>query len=297
VTNTKLTIVIPAYNYARLLPRAISSVYSQLADADELIVVDDGSTDNTLEVLQSLAGRIPRLCIHQQKNAGAAAARNTGIDLSTGEHLIFLDADDELLPNALDAFRTSIRKYPDAGMHIASTIAIFEDGREKLTASPVLAATPEQRFLDYLHKKLSLANGATAMHRKIFDLLRYPHMKQTEDIPVFAAALANFDAVVVPSTSTKIYKHSTSRRHNIDAALATGEQLVAEIFDKDILPKSFKKYRQDYAAKRALSLFRMCYKVGDKQRAKAFFIKAWRLSISAALSKPSYFLKFIRCYF
>ena len=297
MSEITLSIVVPAYNYAALLPRALQSVYSQLLDNDELWVINDGSTDNTKEVLLALQSNMPKLNVHHQSNQGLAAVRNKGINISKGTFLIFLDADDELLPGALACFHKSVESNPNAGLHIASTIAVFEDGRQKQNVVAKLAETKEQRFLDYLHKRLSLANGAVAMHRQLFSTLSYPPIRQTEDIPVFAAALAKMDAVRIEHATTKIYKHKDSMRHDINAALNIGEALVSEIFDTGILPNSFKKYKQDYAAKRALSLFRMCYKAGEKKRARAFFIKAWKLRASIAVSKPSYLLKFIRCYF
>ena len=99
--ETLISVIIPTYNYAHLLPRALASVFVQMADDVELIVVDDGSTDATPEVLASHAARYPQLQILAQLNAGAAAARNHGIRAARGRYALLLDADDELLPGAL----------------------------------------------------------------------------------------------------------------------------------------------------------------------------------------------------
>lgn len=94
-----VSVVIPTYNHARFLPEAVASVHSQSYSQWEIIVVDDGSVDDTAAV----ASRLPEVRYHRQLNAGAAAARNTGIRMSRGSYLVFLDADDRLLPNALAA--------------------------------------------------------------------------------------------------------------------------------------------------------------------------------------------------
>ncbi len=73
--ETLISVIIPTYNYAHLLPRALASVLSQMAADVELIVVDDGSTDATAEVLAAYAARHPQLRLLDQANAGAAAAR------------------------------------------------------------------------------------------------------------------------------------------------------------------------------------------------------------------------------
>ena len=92
-----ISVVIAAYNSAAQIGRAIGSVLAQTRPADEIIVVDDGSTDATAEVVQSFeAARLIR-----QANAGAAAARNAGIRAATGNWIAFLDADDEWLPQRL----------------------------------------------------------------------------------------------------------------------------------------------------------------------------------------------------
>lgn len=93
-----VSIIIPAYNYARFLPFAVDSALNQNYSNFELIVVNDGSTDDTHEVVQSYADRIRYI---QQVNQGLSAARNSGIREANGEYLVFLDADDILKPNMI----------------------------------------------------------------------------------------------------------------------------------------------------------------------------------------------------
>jgi glycosyltransferase involved in cell wall biosynthesis len=94
------TAVVPTYNRAHLIERAISSVLAQTHTDFELIVVDDGSSDNTQAVVERIDD--PRIRYVRQQNAGAAAARNHGARLATGEYLTFLDSDDEAMPRWLE---------------------------------------------------------------------------------------------------------------------------------------------------------------------------------------------------
>jgi len=112
MTETAITItaVIPAYNAAEYIARAIKSVLAQTRPADEIIVVDDGSTDNTLDVVRSFGEKV---ILIQQENGGASAARNTGINAATGNWIAFLDADDEWLPNMLELQTNILRQHPD----------------------------------------------------------------------------------------------------------------------------------------------------------------------------------------
>jgi GT2 family glycosyltransferase len=93
-----VSVVIPAYNAASVLPRAIESVLGQTSRPEEVIVVDDGSTDNTAQVATQYG---PSITYIRQDNAGASAARNRGIAEATGEWIAFLDSDDEWLPPKL----------------------------------------------------------------------------------------------------------------------------------------------------------------------------------------------------
>src|SRR5712691_6880535 len=106
----KLSVVIPTYNRAALLPAAVESARRAGSDL-EIIVVDDASTDDTREVCRRLAGV---RYIRSSRNAGLAAARNTGILASSAELVAFLDDDDLRLPGSLDSQITALKAVPEA---------------------------------------------------------------------------------------------------------------------------------------------------------------------------------------
>lgn len=100
--NVDVSFVIPAYNCAEVVERAIASIMKQRLGAFEIVVVNDCSKDNTLEVLDGLARRLPCLTvISHEVNRNLGAARNTGIDASKGEFVFFVDADDWLEPEGV----------------------------------------------------------------------------------------------------------------------------------------------------------------------------------------------------
>ncbi|HEB85641.1 MAG TPA: glycosyltransferase [Gammaproteobacteria bacterium] len=94
----KFSVIIPAYNSAATLVKAVESVIEQSWPANEIIVIDDGSTDNTLQVIRQFGDRIRLI---QQANSGVSVARNRGADAATGDWLAFLDADDWYYPDRL----------------------------------------------------------------------------------------------------------------------------------------------------------------------------------------------------
>lgn len=97
----KISVLINNYNYGRYLKRAIASVQAQTRLADEIIVVDDGSTDDSLVVARAAASTDPRVVVVSKANGGQLSAFHAGLAAATGEIVCFLDADDEYLPGYL----------------------------------------------------------------------------------------------------------------------------------------------------------------------------------------------------
>lgn len=106
VSAAPVSVIIPSYNRAHLLPRALDSVFSQTLAAKEVIVVDDGSTDHTEKLIRQ---RYPQVRYLTQANSGVSAARNLGIAHAHHEWLAFLDSDDEWLPQKLQKQLTAFQ--------------------------------------------------------------------------------------------------------------------------------------------------------------------------------------------
>lgn len=97
-----VSVIIPVYNAAKHLEQCVRSVMNQTLEQIEIICVDDGSSDDSLSILKRLADEDPRIVVLEQKNAGAGAARNRGLEIAEGEYLSFLDADDFFKPDMLE---------------------------------------------------------------------------------------------------------------------------------------------------------------------------------------------------
>ncbi len=101
-TDPLVSVIVPVFNAAPVLERAAASVLAQDLDDWELLLIDDGSTDDSAGVIEQLAARDPRIRgLSQGRNTGAAAARNAGLDAARGRYIAFLDADDAWLPQKL----------------------------------------------------------------------------------------------------------------------------------------------------------------------------------------------------
>lgn len=120
-----VSVVIPSYNRAYIVGKAIASVLSQTYPDVEVIVVDDGSTDHTRDVVTRFDERV---CYVAQANSGVCSARNTGLRLARGEFVALLDSDDEWLPWKLAAQVAVMRAHPEVGMAWTDMVAVSADG-------------------------------------------------------------------------------------------------------------------------------------------------------------------------
>lgn len=288
-----ISVIIPAYNYAHLLPRALDSVLAQWADDIELLVINDGSTDNTADVLADYAQRYPQVQVISQANAGAAAARNHGIRLAHGRYALLLDADDELLPEALASLRQTLQANPDAGLVLGAQLSVTADGRERLRLPTPASGSPRQLIRRYLlEKKISISHCCTLFRRDLLLQRPYPEQLRTgEDIPVFAYLLVSAPVALTKQPLARIHKHAGSLRHNRDDEEAVAQGMLREVFAS--LPAECQPLRKRYEAQRYLSLFRAALLADDKPAAKRFYRHALGLSPLQAL-RWSYLKKAVR---
>jgi glycosyltransferase involved in cell wall biosynthesis len=140
-----VSIVIPCFNHARFLPEAIESALAQTYPAVEVVVVDDGSTDESAAV----AGCYPVILL-RQANSGLSSARNAGLAASTGEVVIFLDADDRLRPDAASAGVAALQRVPAAMLAVGRCQLIDEAG--------AAVATDQPRITDGFYEELLRRN-------------------------------------------------------------------------------------------------------------------------------------------
>src|SRR5947209_7802599 len=126
-TPPLVSVVIPAYNSARTVRAAVESALQQSVDDLEVIVVDDGSADETAETAEAIGD--PRVRVLRQHNGGAASARNAGIDAARGQYVAFLDADDLWLPEKLRVQLAVLTQRPDVSAVQCGVINVDDDLR------------------------------------------------------------------------------------------------------------------------------------------------------------------------
>jgi glycosyltransferase involved in cell wall biosynthesis len=127
-----VSVIMPAYNRADLIEEAIDSCLNQTQVPDEIVVVDDGSTDNTAEVLAKYGRPV---VVVRQSNQGVAAARNTAIAKATGDVFVFLDSDDRLLPRCIERTVAVLEKQPEIGVLHRDVYIIDQVGNRVILCS------------------------------------------------------------------------------------------------------------------------------------------------------------------
>lgn len=179
------SVVIPAYNRAAIIGRAIDSCLDQTFGDYEIIVVDDGSTDDTEAVVGAYSD--PRLSFIRQANAGGAAARNTGVAAARGRYIAFLDSDDAFLPGKLAAFHAAIEAA--AGETGADAVVwysplSFHRGEGNVMRKPDRAIRPDEPVGDYLFACDGLMQTSTLVIPKpLFDGVKFdPTLRNLQDL-------------------------------------------------------------------------------------------------------------------
>jgi glycosyltransferase involved in cell wall biosynthesis len=212
-----ISIIIPAYNAENTILKTINSVQQQTFSDFELIVIINGSTDGTLELLKTVEDK--RLKIFTlEKNAGPARARNHGIAQATGEFITFIDADDIWTPDKLELQLAALRQNPEAGVAYSWTCVMTEDGQQAFQGEPLYFkgnVYPDMLFRNFI------SSGSNVMIRRqavesvgVFDTT----FGYSEDWDYFLRLARDWPFVVVPKTQI-FYRQSSSSLSstNLDA--------------------------------------------------------------------------------
>ncbi len=278
---TKLfSIVIPTYNYGHYLARAINSVCIQPGNDYEIIVVDDGSTDDTAKVVRECHNEAIPLTYAYQQNGGLSAARNLGIRLAKAQFLLFLDADDALLPHALTAFRSVLDSHEGTDFVLGGWVRISSKGSRKEIRPCALSPQRSENFVSLLRSMpVAVVNGSNIIHRRVFERLKFPEsVRLWEDRVFYAHLLALYSGLSIADPVVQVYRHADSLSHNVDLVRRDGLKTIDLLFDPSVLPPELMSYKDEYAAVTQRILFDALYVSGVYQEAREAFNELRRLS-------------------
>jgi pentalenene oxygenase len=273
----RFTVIVPTYNRAALLPRALDSILSQTGDDVEILVIDDGSTDDTPAALARYGERIHAL---RQDHAGTFAACRRAYHAARGPWLIFVDSDDRLRPGAIAALRAAADAYPAARLVLARVCYVGQDGRETLSRHLPLSADPLANFAAFARGRFKAVIAGGLVQKAALTPFDgdhdYPH---SMDTAVLGAALlhpcAQIDAVTLD-----VIAHPHRLRDDVGSIHRSGLRLADLLFTPAAVPPEAMRHRRAFVS------------TLERERARAYHRagwhgEAWRAYARAVAASPS----------
>ncbi len=199
-----VSVIIPSYNRQSSIKRSVLSVLDQTYRDLEVIVVDDGSTDETKREVESIGD--PRVRYVYQENQGACTARNLGASLSKGEYIAFQDSDDTWRPNKLERQVAVLDRDPSVDIVCCQTLCTRADGSFFIS----MKDAPEG-ILSVQRGPFGISTQALVMRRKVFDRVRFdPRVTRYQDLDFMLTAMKTFTVYCVGDTLVDRYIGSDS---------------------------------------------------------------------------------------
>ena len=231
----KFSVIIPVYNKVSSILRTLESVFNQTHKDFEIIVVDDGSTDNLHEILHDVMARIVLI---RQENGGVSVARNTGIAASTSDYICFLDADDTWMPDHLEVLNQALQAYPEAKFLSTMYLSTFPDGsvRSKMDLfknhdSPVWVPDYFRVVLDT--SSTIIHTDTVCIHREILSTMQFvPGERIGEDTDLWYRVAAYFPLLLIKKETAVYHREDSTAtlqgNNNLDWAFARREAVLMQ---------------------------------------------------------------------
>lgn len=169
-----ISVIIPLYNKEPIIERSLQSVLSQDYDDFEVVVVNDGSTDRSADIVRSIND--PRIRLIEQENGGPSKARNTGVNNAKGDWILFLDADDELLPGALVVFCDIIAENQNVDIVDCNSLYFDYKTNENKVGYHPFEGYVKNPFKMFFYSKIGPGSNHSCFRRDI--LLEFPYNEQ-----------------------------------------------------------------------------------------------------------------------
>lgn len=270
--SSLVSVILPTYNCARFLQESVGSVLSQTYHLYEIIVVDDGSTDNTREVLQPFIQRIRYL--HLEQNKGLPTARNTGIQSARGAYIAFIDADDLWLPEKLETDIECFAQHPDTSMVYSKHLNIDEKGKEFDGATQ--KRLPSGRiFLQLFSEQNFIISSSVVVRKEVFETtgLFDERLFNCQDWDMWLRIAFSFQAAGINKPLVKYRHNPHSLSKNRENVLKYQKQVIDKTYTafKDTVGGISEKLYHRRLASQYAKAGRYYVRTGNKRLARENF--------------------------
>lgn len=258
-SNPLFSIVIPLFNKESTIRMTVDSCLTQTFSDFEVVIVDDGSTDRSLSIVENINDC--RIRIIEQSNAGVSSARNRGVKHSRGKWVVFLDADDILLPIALEEFRELQSNYPSVDV-LCCNHYIETHNVQKLYSTKYKNGKVKYNFWAWLTKRLMPRAGALALKKAVAAETPFNEkLRRYEDVDVWFKLLRKetFATSKKPVMSyQRDYSSASKPRNSIDEDYIGNIKMGGGCILEDVAKyEILKKSKTDYGVK-----YRTSYMLG-----------------------------------
>ena len=223
-----ISVIVPVFNGEKTISETIRSILNQTFQDLEILIINDGSTDNTLEILSEFEDE--RIKIFSYENGGLPVARNRGIEQSSGDFVTFLDADDLWEPEKLEEQLKSLRHNPKAGVSYSWTSFIDENSQFLYAWEPVYYSGDV--YPDLLLRNFISSGSNIMIKRSVIEKAGYfdPNLKSVEDWDYYLRLAALCEFAVVPKYHILYRKSSQSMTAKVDVMEETNLFVIERAF-------------------------------------------------------------------
>jgi len=251
------SVVIPLYNKALHIERALKSVFKQTCQDFEIIVVNDGSTDNGREIVEDIHDS--RIRLINQSNEGVSVARNNGVEAANNKFVAFLDADDEWLPDFLENIIVLRNNFPECGAYATSSYIIRPDGKIDY---PLLVGLPPEPWIGIIPNFFGLfqtgyafnATSTVVPKKILLDVGGFPAgVKLSEDVACWINIAIRYPIVYNPKRLV-IYHQEAFNRSNMYKNLNEEPyiKIIRDAINNGLIPKELQEEALEFIAQRQI---------------------------------------------
>ena len=253
--SMKLSVIIPNYNHGHFINEQIEAIVNQSYKCHEIIIIDDKSTDNSVEIINKIIDKYPFIkLIQNKKNIGPLNIMNLGLDIASGDYVQFPSADDRMCSNLFEEAAKQFKLNPNAGMFCALAYQMEKNGKfQNLIRSPLISSksvylTPEQVKKCFVKYGFWIVGQTMIFNKSAFkklDIKFIPSLEHYSDIFIPLIISLKFGACFAPKTlaSWRYYsgyaeQHFSNKNLNNELFLKFDKVCSSEEFS-DLVPKSF----------------------------------------------------------
>lgn len=199
-----ISVIIPIYNAQKYLERTVQSVFNQTYTDYELILVDDGSSDNSYDICKSFASAYKNIYAYHKENGGQADARNYGLEKSSGEYIYFMDNDDALMPDALDILHSNII---ESNADISAASYTIENKKSREHTNETLILSNDKAMSMLLSRDMDIYIWTKLYRRSFLDdnEIRFETGRSEEDFMFNFKAFEKVSKVILQDSPIYIY--------------------------------------------------------------------------------------------